>query len=80
MAYLTIGFSSFLMDASKAMKVAELMTHAVEADWNYSRGGADTFTAKDQAKVEFRIVRPDQIRMPEGEPAPIRPTRQRLLK
>lgn len=80
MAFLTIGFSSFLMDASKAMKVAELMTTAVEAEWNYARGGLDTFTVKGPANVEFRVVRADQIRMPQGEPVPTRPAQQRLLK
>ena len=35
MAYLTIGHSTFLLDASKAMKVAELMQYAVDGDWNY---------------------------------------------
>lgn len=80
MAYLTIGHSTFLLDASKAMKVAELMQPAVDADWNYARQGDDYYTAGDQARVEFRLVRSDQVRMPQGEPTPMPAPRQRLLR
>ena len=80
MAYLTIGHSNFLLDASKAMKVAELMQYAVDADWNYVSRGDDYYTAGDPARVAFRLVRADQVRMPQGDPAPMPLTRQRLLK
>ena len=80
MAYITIGHSDFLLDASKAMKVAELMQHAVSADWNYSRTDKDTYTASGPVNVAFRLVRPDQIRMPDGEPMPMPSARQRWLR
>lgn len=80
MAFLTIGFSNFLMDASKAMKVAELMTNAVDAEWNYQKHETREYIVKGPVNVEFRLVRADQISMPQGEPAPLQPTRPRLLK
>lgn len=81
MAYLTIGHSSFLLDASKAMKVAELMQHAVVGEWDYYRSDReDTYTAGDPARVEFRLVRSDQVRMPHGQPVSMPPARPRLLK
>lgn len=80
LAYLTIGHSNFLLDASKAMKVAELMQYAVDADWNYVSRGDDYYTAGEHARVEFRLVRADQVRMPQGEPAPAQTARQRLLR
>lgn len=80
MAYLTIGHSNFLLEASKAMKVAELMQYAVDADWNYVSRGDDYYTAGEPARVEFRLVRADQVRMPQGEPAPVPTARQRLLR
>ena len=79
MAYLTIGYSHFLMDASKAMKVAELMQHAIECESNFE-GTGYVYTAKDQPNVEFSLVRPNQVRMPQGEPMPMPTARQRLLR
>jgi hypothetical protein len=81
MAYITIGHSDFLLDASKAMKVAELMQHAVDAKWDYYRSeGKDTYIAGDPARVEFRLVRADQVRMPQGDITPVPPARPRLLR
>ncbi|WP_416401906.1 hypothetical protein [Alicycliphilus denitrificans] len=81
MAYITIGYSHFLMDASKAMKVAELMQHAVDVEWNYSgRTNGDTYTVGDPVNVEFRLVPANKIHMPSGEPAPVHPARPRLLR
>ena len=80
MAYLTIGHSTFLLDANRAMKVAELMQHALDGDWNYVNRGDEYYAAGDQARVEFRLVRADQVRMTQGEPMPVPTTRQRLLR
>jgi len=81
MAFITIGHGSFLMEASKAMKVAELMQHAVEARWDYYRSdGQDTYTVGDSASVEFKLVRANQVRVPQGEAAPVAAARPRLLK
>lgn len=81
MAYLTIGHSHFLLEASKAMKVAELMQHAVDAEWDYGHEGRDRrYIAGASPTVEFRLVRADQVSMPHGEPAPVQSARPRLLK
>jgi len=81
MAYITIGSGNFLMDASKAMKVAELMQHAVNAEWDWRHEGRDMrYIVGDSTNVEFRLVRADQVHMPQGEPAPMQRARPRLLK
>lgn len=81
MAYLTIGHSNFLLAASKAMKVAELMQHAVDAEWDYGYEGRDRrYIAGNSPSVEFRLVRADQVHMPQGEPQSMPPARPRLLK
>ena len=79
LAYLTIGHSNFLLDASKAMKVAELMQHAIECESKFE-GTGYVYTAKDQPNVEFSLVRPNQVRMPQGESMPMPAPRQRLLR
>lgn len=69
LAYLTIGHSNFLLDASKAMKVAELMQHAVNAEWDYGYEGRERrYIAGTSPDVEFRLVKSDQVRMPDGVP------------
>jgi len=81
MAYLTIGHGNFLMEASKAMKVAELMQHAVNAEWDWRRESRDMhYIVGDHTNVEFRVVRADQIHMPKGEPSPFQPAKPKLLR
>lgn len=76
MACLTIGHYDYLMPAAAAMKVAELMTNAFECDRDY--GERDySYTPKDQPRVSFSLVRPNQVRVPPGTPASTVP---RLLK
>lgn len=79
MARLTIGYQDYLMPPDKAMKVAELMQHAVECRSNFE-GTGYVYTAKDQPNVEFSLVRPNQVRMPQGEPMPMPAPRQRWLR
>lgn len=79
MACLTIGYQDYLMPSDKAMKVAELMQHAVECRSNFE-GTGYVYTAKDQPNVEFSLVRPNQVRMPQGESMPMPAPRQRLLR
>jgi hypothetical protein len=79
MACLTIGYQDYLMPSDKAMKVAELMQHAIECESNFE-GTAYVYNAKDQPNVEFSLVRPSQVRMPQGEPTPVPAPRQRLLR
>jgi hypothetical protein len=81
LAYLTIGHSHFLLDASKAMKVAELMQNAVNAEWDYGYEGRERrYIAGASPEVEFRLVRSDQVRMPLGDPSPMVPAKPRLLR
>lgn len=80
MAYLTIGHGNFLMEASKAMKVAELMQHAVNAEWDWKHEGRDyRYTIGNPTNVEFRLVRADQVHMPQGEAMPAA-AKPRLLR
>ena len=79
MACLTIGYRDYLMPSDKAMKVAELMQQAIECESKFE-GTCYVYTATDQPNVEFSLVRPNQVRMPQGEPAPMPATRQRLLR
>lgn len=79
MACLTIGYRDYLMPSDKAMKVAELMQHAIECDSNFD-GTSYVYTAGEQPNVEFSLVRPNQIRMPRGEAVPVPPAKTRLIK
>lgn len=79
MACLTIGYSDYLMPSDKAMKVAELMQHAIACNSNFE-GTGYVYTAKETPNVEFSLVRPNQVRMPHGEPVPMPTARQRLLR
>ena len=82
MAYLTIGYSYYLMDSSKAMKVAELMQHAVnvEWEWNHADRHNDTYVVGDPVNVVFRLVPASKIRMPKAEATPTTSAQRRLLK
>lgn len=80
MAFLTIGYVHVLMPADKAMKVAELMQHAMPAERDFS-GSGDLYVVQEQPlRVEFILVRPNQIRMPHGESMPAPAPSQRLLR
>lgn len=79
MACLTIGYQDYLMPSDKAMKVAELMQHAIACESNFE-GTGYVYTAKEQPNVEFSLVRPNQVRMPQGEPMPVPAPRQWLLR
>lgn len=79
MASLTIGYNDYLMPASKAMKVAELMQDAFECDQSFE-GIEHVYEVKPgQPRAAFALVRPSQVRMPQAEPAPI-PVKPRLLR
>lgn len=80
MAFVSINHCHFLLEASKAMKVVELMQHAVKADWDYSAREGRSYTVTGPMDVEMRFVRADQIGMPQGEPSPISPAKPRLLR
>jgi hypothetical protein len=67
MCAVTIGYHEYLMPASVGMKVVELLQSAFEAEhiWDDVR----IYTVGSPVNVEFRSVRPDQIRVP----APVKP-------
>lgn len=75
MACLTIGHYDYLLPADKAMKVAELMQHAFDCDKSYEDRGY-VYTPTDQPRVEFALVRANQVRAPKS---PTMPPKQRLL-
>ena len=79
MACLTIGNRDYLIPSDKAMKVAELMQHAIECEAKFE-GAGYVYTATDQPNVEFSLVRPNQVRMPQGEAVSMPRARPRLLK
>lgn len=80
MAFLTIGYVHVLMPSDKAMKVAELMQHAVPAERDWA-GTGEVYVVKEEAlNVGFKLARSNQIRMPHGESMPTPAPRQRLLK
>lgn len=79
LACLTIGFTDYLLPSAKAMKVAELMQDAVECSTGYD-DRQQTYTVRDRSvNVAFALVRPNQVRMPNGEPVPV-PAKPRLLR
>ena len=82
MVYLTIGYSHYLMDLSRAMKVGEWMQHAVNVEWEWDRSdrGNDTYVIGDPVNVEFRTVSADKLRMPRGKETPVQPAQRRMLK
>lgn len=76
MCAVTIGFETYVLPAPAGMKLVELMQQAMACKSDYGFG--DTFTATGPARVIYRSMRPDQIKMPpdaEIEPAhrPARP-------
>lgn len=87
MACLQIGYQRLLLPADKAMKVAELLQHAVLTEVEF-KGHREHYQVQDEPlRVEFAFVSPSQISMPSGElyPMPnaraaLPPARPRLLR
>jgi hypothetical protein len=70
MACLQIGYQSLLLPSDKAMKVAEALQQAVQADRNWE-GHQVVYTVNEEPlDVQFALVRPNQVRMPSGDPYP----------
>lgn len=63
MCAVKIGYHEYLMPASVGMKVVQLLQSAFEVDMNWDE--ERSYTVKEPVNVEFRSVRPNQIRMPE---------------
>lgn len=79
MACLTIDYKQYLLPSVKAMKIAELMQDAFECDHRYSEDDFIYEVLPDQPRVAFALVRPNQVRMPHGEPMPA-PAKPRQLR
>lgn len=79
MACLTIGFAQYLLPSAKAMKVAELMQDAFECEQDFTGHELKYEVQPEQPRVAFALVRPSQVRMPDGQASPI-PTKPRLLR
>ena len=79
MACLTLGFTQYLLPSAKAMKVAELMQEAFECEQHYTDRELQYEVQPEQPRVSFALVRPSQVRMPDGQASPI-PTKPRLLR
>lgn len=80
MASITIGYMRILMPADKAMKVIELMQHAVgvEIHWTHNK---DIYIVQPEAlDVSFRHVPASDIRMPDGVAVPASNPTLRLPK
>lgn len=80
MCCVTVGHSDYLLPANKGMELVKLMQEAFACRDRYEDGNY-VYDVLEQPRVELKLVRPNQIRMPQGslEPFPL-PTRQRLLK
>ncbi|WP_293222249.1 hypothetical protein [Ottowia sp.] len=78
MACLTIGYHDYLMPSDKAMKVAELMQHAVNCDRDFD-GNDYVYKVREEPAIRFSLVRPDRVCMPQGQAAPVTP-KQRFLR
>lgn len=66
LAHLQISYFSFILPVDKAMKIAELMQHAVECSMSYD--DRKSFTLKDQPEVSFELVKSSQIHAPNAQP------------
>lgn len=83
MCCVSIGYRDLIMPADKGMKLVELLQHAVECERGYER--PEVYTVGEQPHVQLTMIKPRQIRAPEGAveagPAPARRiSAPRLLK
>lgn len=79
MACLTIGHYDYLVPAASAMKIADLLQDAFECERDWEDSGQRYTVKTEQPRVAFALVRPNQLRMPQGDPVPV-PTKPRLLR
>jgi hypothetical protein len=70
MCCVRIDHFEYLLPADKGMKLVELMQHAVCCDTHYESRGY-TYRVHDAPAVEFALVKPSQIVMPQGARAPL---------
>ncbi|WP_230681177.1 hypothetical protein [Paracidovorax cattleyae] len=79
MACLTIGHYHYLLPAAKAIKAVEILQDAFDCEHRYDEGDFVYEVANTQPRVSFTLVRPNQLRMLQGEPVPV-PAKPRQLR
>lgn len=78
LAVVTIGYKRYLLPRAKATKLLEVMSEAVECDWDFS-GDSCNYTVGKSPSVELRFIDPGQVVMPDGVSTPA-PGRRRTTK
>ena len=76
MAVVTIGHYEYLLPSTAALRVVEAMAQALKVDVDYV-DHKRVYTIQEPANVEYRIVRPGEVRA-QPEPPPTRPVRALL--
>lgn len=89
MAVVSIGYTMVLLPADEGMKIVKALQQAAEV----KQGGAEYkyegyVVESESLRVEFALVRANQVHMPHGEVVPpprarraaLPPSQQRLLK
>jgi hypothetical protein len=71
LAALRIGYQTYLVPAANASKAVELLGEAIEVDDHY--GDDITYSLGKPIRLEYKLVRPSQVRRPaDAEDEPIR--------
>jgi hypothetical protein len=81
MACVTVGYRDLLLSADDGLKLVKLLQGAVICERKYVAGSADSVyqVSSDPLNVELALVKPDQVRMPEGmQPEPARRAPRRV--
>ncbi|WP_068634687.1 hypothetical protein [Thauera butanivorans] len=78
LAVVTIGYKTYLLSRAKATKLLELMSEAVECDWDFS-GCVRNYVVGEAPNVELRFIEPSQVVMPDGVSSPA-PASRRTAK
>jgi len=80
----SIGHMDLIMPADKGMKLLELMQHAVHGKQDFDRtiNFQTTYVLGEQPRVEFSLLKPNQVIPGAGHEIPTTPRRSgpRLLK
>ena len=67
MCCVEVGYQRLLMPADKAMKLVELLLHAITCDRTYEQDDYD-YRAGLQPEVSLTLIKPSQVKFPEGLP------------
>ncbi|MBS0414389.1 MAG: hypothetical protein JSR68_08450 [Proteobacteria bacterium] len=82
MACVSIGYYEYLVPLEAATKIIALMANAVglEKDLDHASGNYCYTVRAEQPRIEMTIVRPDDLRFPNGSPAQPQPAQRRLAR